>query len=406
MLKEPKYHNSWKGKVLKVLLIFSLVSLVFFTFLSTPLFVSGTTYLPHTLHSQLTGATALSDTTPFDVYGTDLGIILKHNGKYHYIFGDTLGSGGLNWRSNTIAYSFDTNPSDGLSLNGWIVSPTSGHAKELISSLKIDYVEKTSIPTAAVSHNNLMYIFYMSVRHWGTPGVWECNNASIAVSNDNGQNFLKTANISWPGGSNFVQFGLVQDALSPIDDGCFYFLATPSGRFGACYLCRVPYNSLLDQSAYEYYSDYDSFNNPIWSSLHTDAISIFPAPVGELSIMWNAYLNKWTVFYFDSITLDIVLRTANHLWGPWSAPQAIVGAIEYPTLYGSYVHPDFVENSGEVVYFIMSKFNVYNTFVLSVDLGSLPSSSLGFQMFLVVILSMITISLPFLRLKLKRHRHS
>lgn len=357
--------------------------------------VSGTTYLPHTLHSQLTGASALSDSTPYDVYGTDLGIILKHNSIYYYIFGDTLGSGGLNWRSNTMAYSFDSDPSDGIVLNGWIASPIAVYAKELISSLKVDFVEKTCIPTAAVSHEGLMLIYYMSVRHWGSPGVWECNNASIAVSTNNGQDFFKMANISWPGNSNFVQFGLVQDALNPIDDGYFYLLATPAGRFGACYLCRVPKISQLNQSAYEYYSDSDSFDNPIWSSIHAAAISIFPAPVGELSIMWNAFLNKWTIFYFDTITYDIVLRTADNLWGPWSAPQAIVGGAEYPTLYGSYIHSDFVENAGEVVYFVMSKFDVYNTFILSVDLGSLSTapSPIKLPIFIVILLTTCTLSL-------------
>ncbi|NPD90469.1 MAG: DUF4185 domain-containing protein [Asgard group archaeon] len=365
---------------------------VLFLFTSS---VSGSTYLPHTLHSQLTGASALSDSTPYDVYGTDLGIILKHNGIYYYIFGDTLGNGGLNWRSNTMAYSYDSDPSDGISLNGWIASPIAAYAKELISSLKVDFVEKTCIPTAAVSHDGLILIYYMSVRHWGSPGVWECNNASIAVSTNNGQDFFKMANISWLGDSNFVQFGLVQDALNPIDDGYFYLLATPAGRFGACYLCRVPKISLLNQSAYEYYSDSDSFDNPIWSSIHTAAISIFPAPVGELSIMWNAFLNKWTVFYFDTNAYDIVLRTADNLWGPWSAPQAIVGGAEYPTLYGSYIHPDFVENAGEVVYFVMSKFDVYNTFILSVDLGSLntASSPIKLQTFIAILLTTCTLSL-------------
>ena len=372
---------------------------ILFLFTST---VSGTTYLPHTFHSQLTGASALSDTTLYDVYGTDLGIILKHNGIYYYIFGDTLGSGGLNWRSNTMAYSFDSDPSDGISLNGWITSPIAAYAKELISSLKVDFVEKTCIPTAAISHDGFMFIFYMSVRHWGSPGVWECNNASIAVSTNNGQDFFKMANITWPGDSNFVQFALAQDSLNLVEDGYFYLLATPAGRFGACYLCRVPKNSLLNQSAYEYYSDSDSFDNPIWSSLHTAAISIFPAPVGELSIMWNPFLNKWTAFYFDTIAYDIVLRTADNLWGSWSAPQAIVGGTEYPTLYGSYIHPDFVENAGEEVYFVMSKFDVYNTFILSVDLGSLNTAPSPIKLPTIIVITLATGTLSLLIKKLKK----
>ncbi|NHJ05156.1 MAG: DUF4185 domain-containing protein, partial [Candidatus Heimdallarchaeota archaeon] len=130
-------------------------------------------FLPHNSHGQLTGEDATSDSTPYDVNSTDLGIIVKHAGKYNYIFGDTFGCGfylGDNWRSNTIAFSTDTNPSNGITLDGWILNPTTGYAKELISSAKIDFVEMTCIPTAAVSYDGNIYIYYMSVSHWGTVG--------------------------------------------------------------------------------------------------------------------------------------------------------------------------------------------------------------------------------------------
>ena len=377
----PKF--SFHKLKLLIIILFTILSLIISP--ATNFFTSilGDTYLPHELHSQLTGAAALTDTTPYDVYGTDLGIILKHNGQYHYIFGETFSIGTTNWRSNTIAYSTDADPSDGISLNGWILDPIAVKAKELISSLKLDYVEMTCIPTAALSYNDIIYIYYMSVSHWGLiGGVWQCNNASIAISTDNGQNFSKMTNVSWSGTSNFVQFGFVQNQASVLSDGYSYFLATPSGRYGACYLCRVPQESLLNQTAYEYFTGTGFVGFPHWSSDHTEAEEIFTASVGELSVMWNEYLQKWTVFYFDSTNLKIVLRTADNLWGPWSSTYAIVGASEYPSLYGSYVHPDFVENSGEEVYFIMSQYNVYNTFVLSVDLSSLIStSSLGLPVF-------------------------
>ncbi|NHJ05161.1 MAG: DUF4185 domain-containing protein [Candidatus Heimdallarchaeota archaeon] len=191
-------------------------------------------FLPHTYHDQLTGEDALTDSTPYDVNGTNLGIILKHNSKYYYIFGDTMGYGsylGDNWRSNTMAYSTDTDPSDGIAFDGWILNPTTGYAKELISSAKIDFVEKTCIPTAAVSYDGNIYIYYMSVSHWGVVGGnWDCNNASIAMSTDNGQTFTKIDAISWSGGGNFVQFGVVQTTTTLTSVDYLYLLATPAVR--------------------------------------------------------------------------------------------------------------------------------------------------------------------------------
>ncbi|NHK32188.1 MAG: DUF4185 domain-containing protein [Asgard group archaeon] len=354
-------------------------------------FVQSPGFLTHDLHEQLTGEEAVSDSTLYDVNGTDLGIIVKHTGKYYYIFGDTFGCGyylGTNWRSNTIAYSTDSDPSDGITLDGWILDPPTGYAKELISSAKIDYVEMTCIPTTAISLDGNIYIYYMSVSHWGfIGGNWDCNNASIAVSIDNGQTFTKMDNISWSGDSNFVQFGVAQKSDSLTPEEYIYLLATPSGRFGACYLCRVPHEDILDKSGYEYFSGLDVAENPIWVSNELDADTIFSSPVGELSVMWNEFLNKWTVYYFDNTQFAIVVRSADNLWGPWSSTQKIVGAIEYPSLYGSFVHPDLIENNGQTVYFVMSIFSVYNTFIMSVDLTPLTATntinSPNFSLFII-----------------------
>jgi len=177
--------------------------------------------------------------------------------------------------------------------------------------------------------------------------------------------------MSWDGDSNFIQFGVVQP-FSDSDD-YIYLLSTPSGRFGSCYLSRVAPENILNISSYEYYTETSTLNEPIWSTNEEDAALVFSAPVGEVSVMWNEYLEKWTAFYTDNIAFSIVLRTADYLWGPWSDEVTIVDDSEYPYLYGSFIHPDLVENDGETVYFIMSIFTQYNTFVMSVDLGSLAS---------------------------------
>ncbi|MBE0527367.1 MAG: DUF4185 domain-containing protein, partial [Candidatus Thorarchaeota archaeon] len=88
-------------------------------------------YLPHQMHGQLTGQDATVDSTTFGVGGTDLGFIVKHGTEFLFFFGDTFSSTDSmtgNWRSNTIAKTTDTLPSDGISLNEWILDPTTGLA--------------------------------------------------------------------------------------------------------------------------------------------------------------------------------------------------------------------------------------------------------------------------------------
>jgi hypothetical protein len=351
--------------------------------------------LPYQYHGQLTGSNAQYNTSQVDVCGTDLGIIFEHNSEHYFVFGDTFGceSEYSNWRSNVMGHTMDSDASDGINLNNWIIDPTNARAKELISSLKIDNVEKTCIPTTAISHDGNIYVYYMSVNHWGPAGIWYCNNASIAISTNNGQTFNKISSISWPGNSNFIQFGIVRPNGVLSSDNHFYLLATPSGRFGACYLTRVPKTDLLIQESYEYLIGMNG-NEPIWGSDHTNAIPIISAPVGELSAMWNKYLEKWIVLYTDNIKLSIDIRIADEIWGPWSEPKTITDHNDFPSLYGSYIHPDYVENNGEIVYFVMSVFSLYNTFIMSVNVSSVPdvittpSSSVTSSISLIIPLSL------------------
>ena len=214
----------------------------------------------------------------------------------------------------------------------------------------------------------------MSIREWLTPGQWIVNNASIAISTDDGNNFNKIGNISWNGNSNFVEFAVAQD-LNNFSNGFVYLLATSAGRFGDCYLCRVPVGQVLNQTAYQYFFGLDSVQNPIWLSNITQISTIFSGPIRESSCMWNNYLGKWMVMYLQSDLGAIVIRTASNLWGPWSDPTVIVDNQHYPSLYGGYINPYFVKNNGQFVYFTMSLYSDYNVFLMQVDLSSLKVSN-------------------------------
>ena len=336
------------------------------------------------LIGQLTGKDGFNDTTLFNVKGTDLGIVTKYQGQFRYIFGDTFGTDFMTieswdplslkdyaWRSQTMALSNDTDPSDGILLNDWIKDPISGNATELFPSRKDanGTTELTCIATTAVTINTSFYIFYMSVKNWGSNGHnWICNNASIAYSTD-GEHFAKMENMSWPGSSNYIQFAFVQDNRSSglISDE-IYFLTAPGNRYGGAYLVKVHKNQLLNQSAYRYLSLVDANNTPVWSSNMNAAKRVIPPTIGELSVMWDKYLEKYVVIYTDIAHSGICLRVAEDLWGPWSAPYLIAHARDYPGLYGAFLHPDLVENNGQQIYFIMSRWSVYNTFVIRVDL--------------------------------------
>ena len=63
-------------------------------------------------------------------------------------------------------------------------------------------------------------------------------------------------------------------------------------------------------------------------------------------------------------------RTADHIIGEWSKPQKLVDGWQYSQLYGSYIHP--ISLKGNILYFIMSMWLPYNTYLMSAELKCNP----------------------------------
>ena len=248
--------------------------------------------------SQITGPDSPNSTDRFGVAGTDLGSMFESDGKVWFVFGDTFGQrdpgmtggGGGEWRSNAMAYSTDTDPADGIRLDGFVVGDD-GRAKELLPSEKIDNSEMTVIPTYGFAANGAMYLAFMSVRHWGDPGEWETNFSGLGKSTDQGRTWTKLDAPRWGGESNFVQVSVANV------DGELHFWGVTHGRFGGVRLMKVPEAEVEDQNAYRYYTGTDGAGAPIWSADEAAATTIVDDTVGELSVVWNAHLSRWLMTY-------------------------------------------------------------------------------------------------------------
>jgi hypothetical protein len=316
---------------------------------------------------QLTGADSPNQTDRYVVHGTDLGSMLEHDGRIYIVFGDTFGprpvghtgGGGSLWRSNALAYTYDRDASDGITIDGWITDST-GTAREVVASPKTGG-EITRIPTHGVSANGNIYLYFMSVRQWGDHGQWQANHAGVARSTDDGQTFEIVQGLQWPGQSGFIQV-----AIAPHEDH-LYFWTIPAGRFGGTRLMRVTEEAIEDLDAYEYYTGVRR-GEPQWSRRMEDAALIIEAPVGELSVAWSSYLERWIVTYLNEATRSIELREARDPWGPWSAPYQVAHASRYPGLYGAYMHPAYFEDDGRIIYFNMSQWLPYNVYVMRAEL--------------------------------------
>lgn len=306
---------------------------------------------------QLTGPGSPNQTFErWNVGGTDLGFTFLHEGDLYMVFGDTYGRERSDWRSNTMAKVADVeSPAAGLEFERFISDP-SGRATELLSSQKVYWVEQTVIPTNGVSVDSRMFLHYMSVRRWVAPGQWRINHAGLAYSEDDGHTWVKSGPF-WGERSNFAQV-----AFARIDDEpeTVYLFGIPAGRFGQVKLARVAADTMLSPGAYEYWDGGD------WSPFESDAATVVPAPVGELSVAWSGYLQRWVMMYLDERHKAIVVRTADELTGPWTEPRLITTARDHPQLYAPFIIP-FRTNAPEI-FFTMSRWDSYNVYLMHLKL--------------------------------------
>ncbi|MBW1639889.1 DUF4185 domain-containing protein [Microbacterium resistens] len=315
---------------------------------------------PATVVEKLTGPGSPNNTGGrWDITGTDLGIMWD-DGEGHVLtaFGDTFGNawtgpgGGAppngNWRSNVLTRSSDTDLSDGMLLDHAVQGPQ-GIAREVIPSKKIDGDEITVIPTTGISVGGRQYLGFMSVRHWGPPGMWDTNHAGIAYSDDGGENWT-VSDVRWdnPDGDDpFQMQAWVQKG------GTIYVFGTQNGRNGPASVARVPAAKLLDPAAYRYWDGRQ------WSKDETAAVAVMDAPMSEMSVQYDEHSGRYLMMTLSGE--DIVLRTATAPEGPWSPAQTVASSADYPALYGGYFHP---WNADGEIYFTMSQWNPYNVYLM------------------------------------------
>lgn len=327
--------------------------------------------------AKLTGPDAINDTAAVGVAGTDLGWMANLGDRTYFVFGDTFGDrdpashggqGGF-WRSNVAAWTSDDDPSDGITFDDWAPVDEVGLAAALVEGehdANDGTGEVTKIPTGGFAIGDTLYLSYMSVSFWGEPGAWDANHAALAKSTDQGATWTALESPRWPGDSNFIQIAPAR----VVEGGTeyLYFWSIPSGRFGGVQLMRVPAteDAVENASAYAYFTGTDAEGAPRWSDDPTRATTVVEGTIGELSVMWSTYLDRWVMTYSDSG--NAYIREGVTPWGPWGEPIEIASQADYPGLYSPYLNPRYVDDGGRRLYFTLSLWGPYNVFWFSMDL--------------------------------------
>ncbi|MGB9749638.1 MAG: DUF4185 domain-containing protein [Caldisericia bacterium] len=312
-------------------------------------------------------------------WGSDLGISFVHNGKLYFLGGDTNGPKGMQ-AANIIGVSDDLNPSDGINII-W-EKDKKGNPKEFFPMIE----PSSTVPAGAISISNIIYIFMMDVINWDYPAT---ARSVLIKSEDNGKSF----HIVWEGvkDNKFVNIApIISDHPFKQGKKALYLIGSGKYRESLIYLAVSEIDNIENKESYLYFAGIEN-GSPIWKRDEDSAIPIINGvKVGELSVQWNKYLDKWLLAYFDYSMGDksnMYFRTASNLWGPWSNPIFVFsgsrqygwyeevitreGSRSWGIPYGSYLLPDLSSLNNSKVYFTISLWIPYSIFLIEVDINNL-----------------------------------
>jgi len=264
--------------------------------------------------------------TRYKLAGTDLGVSFRHKDKTYLLFGDTAGLRG----GDAVAYTNDTTPEDGLEL-------TFIHDNIAYEPVKIPGISQGGfeVPMEGVSVGGRMYIYHttdsIGVADMFKEGAEPRMGRSIvAVSDDDGHTFTYLYDFST---NHFINVSIVEvdradlsAAFAPGSGKVLVIFGTGPYRRSNIYLAVQPSDQIESPSSVRYFAGLDSSGQPVLSSNEDDAQALFNQPVvGELSVSYNRFINKWIMLYnsFMPTSRGINMRTADKPWGPWSEPQII-----------------------------------------------------------------------------------
>lgn len=151
-------------------------------------------------------------------------------------------------------------------------------------------------------------------------------------------------------------------------DGWLYvFASLRHGLDGTLRLARVRPEAITDPESYEYLAA----TSPRWTRRLDDALDLGPC-ASELSVSYNAFLDRYLMTYIHPHDKVLTLRTAEEPWGPYGPPQTVARVPHLSTsemVFLTFEHPQFATDGGRrlVVSYSQPRF-VANSLV-SVSLG-------------------------------------
>lgn len=269
-----------------------------------------------------------------------------------------------------------------------------GRLKKLVPSLPTEDPERTRVWCLhGIQTGEAIYLYYMLIfMHEELAGPsdigFEIIGSGLAVGNDRDWEFRRLEHegetLWWT--VDQPQFGAVvfhdSPVCSPLDsesratlgmtEYVYLFGSLQDDRLTHhAYLARVRGAEIAKLARYEYFTgDPDR-----WSADVHQAVPLFGGQPNEMSVAYNAYLGQYLAVHSMGLSSDIVARTADRPWGPWSEPTTlwsitppVQGEGPAPSYYAGKEHPELAGEKGRVLYVTYVESNEYFPHLIEVAL--------------------------------------
>ena len=144
--------------------------------------------------------------------------------------------------------------------------------------------------------------------------------SALAKSTDNGYSFTKLYQLP---SSKFINVSVEKIKSNefypePLNTDIQLMFGSGYYRNSNVYLAYQRADQ-IESNTRKYYAGMDATSRPVWSADVNDAVALFNQPVvGELSVVYNPYVKKWTMYYNNGKEepYGVNARSAERAWGP------------------------------------------------------------------------------------------
>jgi hypothetical protein len=206
-------------------------------------------------------------------------------------------------------------------------------------------------PEHGVFIDGLVYLFYLGIQTVDFTTVWGFRNLGtglMILQPETGETkpVLNGRDwCLWRADADDFHFGV---QVIHEQDYVYAFASVRRGFVIGARLARVRTEQITNPAAYEYLSS----PGPEWTRNFTASYDLGECS-NEYSVSFNRYLQKYMMIYLDGYQKTLMLRTAEHLWGPYAPPRKLV-SVPYSKaselVYLGFEHPHFSERNGQTIY--------------------------------------------------------